>query len=136
MVKLDEQYTLDEIVAELKDIKYILEINSRKALQQEIEKLANTKERKLLWTLADGTKGYEELAKAAGITPRATQYFIQDGISIGLLTREKRGYPKRKFSYVPVEWPQFTKNEKNQKNDEKPMETVGDKNDGRTDGIA
>lgn len=98
-----------EVLNELKAIRQILEIQSREPLRREIERVATTPERKEMWRLCDGSLSNEEIAKQINVTLRSVQYFVQDGIAIGVLTQVKRGTPQRKMDYIPPEWARYEK---------------------------
>ncbi len=111
---LDKDQT-SKMLDELRAIRHILEIQSRDELQKELERVATTPERKEIWRLCDGTRSNDEIAKQIGITLRSVQYFVQDAITLNLLTQEKRGTPKRQIDYVPPKWPAYKKKKEKKK---------------------
>ena len=86
---------------------------ARDSYGQDLEKTANTPARQEIWRLCDGNLSNDEIAKKIGITLRAVQYFIQDAEKKGLITSQRRGYPKRpdNFDEIPVEWKPYKKPE-------------------------
>lgn len=97
------------LLKELQEIKQVLLIQSRDAVRKEIETFATTAERKEMWKLCDGTKPTDDIAKLVGVSSRAVSYFVEEATNRQLMVLEKRGFPKRKFDYVPVEWPPYKK---------------------------
>lgn len=93
-----------EVLDELSKIRQLLEILTEDALRKKLEKVATTKERKKMWRLFDGTLSTEEIAKKVNVTQRAVQIFIRELKEMGLVSIEKRGYPKRRFDYIPADW--------------------------------
>lgn len=90
----------DEIVK----IRQLLEIALKDNLKDELENVLTTKERKVVWALSDGFADTGTIAKKAGISRRAVQITVRELQKAELLTVEKRGFPKRRFDYVPFEW--------------------------------
>ena len=93
-----------EVLDELSKIRQLLEILTEDALRKKLEKVATTKERKKMWSLFDGTLSTEEIAKKVNVTQRAVQIFIKELKEMDLVSIEKRGYPKRRFDYIPADW--------------------------------
>jgi len=77
---------------------------SRDALKKELEEIATTSERKRMWALFNGFLSTEEIAQRIGVTQRAVQIFVKELLEKDLVAIEKRGYPRRKFDYVPSDW--------------------------------
>ena len=92
------------LLDELSKIRQLLEILARNALREELERIATTDERKRIWALCDGLRSTEEIAKKVGVTPRTVQRFIKELRNVDLVTIVKRGYPKRRFDYIPSDW--------------------------------
>jgi DNA-binding transcriptional ArsR family regulator len=92
----------DEIVK----IRQLLEIALKDDLRRELERILTTKERKAVWASSDGFTDTRTIARKAGISRRAVQITVRELQEAELLTVEKRGFPKRKFDYVPFEWKQ------------------------------
>ena len=89
---------------ELLKIRQLLEILTRNALKEELEKVATTDERKQIWALCNGLRSTEEIAKKVGVTRRTVQKFVEELRKKDLITIEKRGHPKRRFDYIPSDW--------------------------------
>ena len=90
----------DEIVK----IRQLLEMTVKNDLMKELEKILTTKGRKMIWALCDGFAGTKTIAKKTGISVRAVQVAVKELQEADLLVVERRGFPKRKFDYVPFEW--------------------------------
>lgn len=101
MVSEDSFWALLE---EVSKIRQLLEMLTRNVLKEELERIATTEERKRIWALCNGLRSTEEIAKEVGVTPRAVQRFIKKLREVDLITIEKRGYPKRRFDYIPSDW--------------------------------
>lgn len=89
---------------EIVKIRQLLEITFRKNLMEELEKILTTKERRMVWTLSDGSTDTRAIAEKTGISMRAVQVTIKELQEANYLVAERRGFPKRKFDYVPFEW--------------------------------
>lgn len=98
------QEILEKVYDELLKVRHLLEIVVRDELKKELEAIATTKERKTVWTFCDGVSSTDEIARKAGISQRAVQVLIKELLAADLITLEKRGYPKRKFDYIPSDW--------------------------------
>jgi len=90
----------DEIVK----IRQLLEITLKDDLKKELERVLSTKERKTVWALSDGFADTRTIARKAGISRRAVQITVKELQEAELMVVERRGYPRRKFDYVPFEW--------------------------------
>ncbi len=86
---IDER-SIQVLLDELSKIRQLLEILTRNALKEELERIATTSERKRIWALCNGLRSTEEIAKELW--------------KVDLITIEKRGYPKRRFDYIPSDW--------------------------------
>lgn len=92
------------LLEEVSKIRQLLEMLTRNVLKEELERIATTEERKRIWALCDGLRSTEEIAKEVGVTPRTVQRFVKELREADLITVEKRGYPKRRFDYIPADW--------------------------------
>lgn len=95
---------LMSLYEEIVKIRQLLEMTFKNDLKTELEKILTTKERKTIWVLSDGFTDTKTIAKKSGISRRAVQIAIRDLRDADLLVVERRGFPKRKFDYVPSEW--------------------------------
>ena len=102
--KLIDEKSFQVLLDELSRIRQLLLLLARKALKEELEKVATTDERKRIWALCDGFRSTEEIAKKVGLSLRAVQIFIKELRDRDLIVIEKRGYPKRRFDYIPSNW--------------------------------
>jgi FixJ family two-component response regulator len=89
---------------EVVKIRQLLEMTVKDNLRKELEKILTTKERKMVWALSDGFTDTKTIAKETGISQRAVQITVRDLQSADFLVVERRGFPRRKFDYVPSEW--------------------------------
>jgi predicted ArsR family transcriptional regulator len=94
----------EKVYEELVRIRELLERLARKELKEDLEKIATTKERKKIWVLCDGMTSTSDIATKAGVSQRTVQIFLNDLQTRDLITFEKRGYPKRKYDYIPSDW--------------------------------
>ena len=92
------------LLEEVSKIRQLLEMLARDSLKAELEKIATTPKRKKMWALFNGTLSTEEIAKRVNATQRSVQIFVKELQHADLVIMEKRGYPKRKFDYIPSEW--------------------------------
>lgn len=92
------------VYEEVLKIRQLLEITFRKELQEELERILTTEERKMVWALSDGFSDTKSIGEKAGISQRAVQAIAKDLQEAGFLVVERRGFPKRRFDYVPPKW--------------------------------
>jgi hypothetical protein len=92
----------DEIVK----IRQLLEMAVKDGLRKELERVLTTNQRKMVWSLSDGFTDTKTIAKNVGISRRAVQITVRELQEAELLVVERRGFPKRKFDYVPSGWKQ------------------------------
>jgi len=95
---------LEQILAELGEIKQILLLNFREVLKMELNEIASTEERKKIWGLLDGLTSTAEISKKVGVSARTVQMFVSQLEEKELVITEKRGYPKRRMDYIPSDW--------------------------------
>lgn len=96
--------TAERLFDELIRIRSLLELLASEQLKKKLEAVAKTKDRRHAWSLLDGMTSTTEIAKKVSISQRAVQLFIRDLLKADLVAIERRGYPRRKFDYVPSEW--------------------------------
>jgi len=102
------------IFEEIVKVRKLLEMSLKDKLQKELEQILTTKERKMIWALSDGFTDTKTISNKAGVSQRAVQITVKELQIADLIDIERRGYPKRKFDYVPSEWICKEKNEENQ----------------------
>jgi len=90
----------DEIVK----IRQLLEISLKEDLLKELEKVLTTKERKNVWALCNGATDTKTIAEKTGFSLRSVQVTVKELQEADLMVVERRGFPKRRFDYVPFEW--------------------------------
>jgi len=93
-----------KIYEELVKIRILLERLARNDLRRDLESIATTYERKMIWALCNGANSTSDIASRVGISQRAVQIFINELQSKDLVDVRRRGYPKRKFNYIPSSW--------------------------------
>lgn len=100
----EEQKLLEKLLEEMARVRHLLEIMVRDELKKSLEQIVTTEDRRKTYTLLDGLSSTEEIAQKAGVSQRAVQLLVKELIEAGLVSLEKRGYPRRTFDYVPQEW--------------------------------
>lgn len=104
MPKEDEVELLREINENLKVIRKLTEMQLRGPVKDELTGFASSTERRKMWMLCDGALSTIEISKKVGVSPRAVQYFVQDGLKAGFIRVDRRGYPSRTIDWIPPEW--------------------------------
>jgi hypothetical protein len=108
---IDEQMTelLNKISEDIHAIRLLTTRLVRDSYKKELERIANTPERREIWRLCDGTLSTREIAEEVGVAIRTVQYFLQEAEKEKLVVFLKRGYPKRTddFDVVPPEWKSY-----------------------------
>ena len=110
MVSMSEKVLIG-LYEEIVKIRQLLEMTVKDTLEKELKRILTTKERKMVWALSDGFTGTNTIAKRAGISQRAVQITVKDLQNADLLVVAKRGFPRRKFDYVPPKWKHKKKGE-------------------------
>jgi len=103
MIYMSEKMLMS-LYEEIVKIRQLLEMTVKDSLKKELEKILTTKERKMVWTLSDGFTDTKTIAKKASISRRAVQITVSELQKADFLVVERRGFPRRKFEYVPSEW--------------------------------
>ena len=93
-----------KLLDELSKIRQLVEMLARGALKEELERVATTAERRRIWALCNGVLSTEEIARKANVSQRTVQRFVKDLWEADLIIIERRGYPKRRFDYIPSDW--------------------------------
>lgn len=115
----------EEILKELKKISKIITISNGSVIEKELSKFATTDKRKQIWTLIDGKRNSDQIAKEIGITNQAVVITLQHFESAELVEERKYGIPpKRVLDYVPAEWIELLpKNSKSSEESQIPVTT-------------
>lgn len=100
----NEAQLLREINENLKALRKLKELELRGPITNELAAFASSSERKKMWIYADGAANTIEIARKVGVSPRAVQYFVQEGLKAGFLRVDRRGYPSRMIDLIPPEW--------------------------------
>lgn len=101
---MSNEELLARILEEITKSRQLLEILARGVIKEDLEKVATTNERKKIWALCNGSLSTEEIAKRVGVSQRTVQRFIKELLELDLVVIERRGYPMRKFDYIPSDW--------------------------------
>jgi predicted transcriptional regulator len=96
--------TAERIYDELIKIRELLERLARRELREDLESVATTNERRRIWALCNGLNSTSEISSRVGVSQRAVQIFVNELQAKDLITMERRGYPKRKYDYIPSDW--------------------------------
>jgi len=96
--------SLIKLYEEITRIRQLLELLARDGIKRELEQLATSDERKKVWALCSGFMSTTEISQKVTISQRAVQMFLKELQEADLITIKKRGYPKRKFDYIPSGW--------------------------------
>lgn len=101
---LSELLEIKQLLREFTEIRQIVLLNARENIKKELDELATTDERKLIWGLLDGLTLTTDIAKQVGVSVRAVQIFVSQLEEKDFVITEKRGYPKRRLDYIPSDW--------------------------------
>lgn len=93
-----------KLIDEVSKIRQLVELLAKEVIRKDLEDLATTTGRKKLWALCDGSLNTEELAQKANVSQRTVQVFVKKLKESDLIFLERRGYPKRRFDYIPSDW--------------------------------
>ena len=94
----------EEILAELKKITKLLMFAYSDDIKIEIEKVATTPQRKMIWALLDGIHMSNEIAQKIKISTSAVNIFLDKAKILGLAKNPRNEPPYRLIDYVPPEW--------------------------------
>src|SRR2546427_8423566 len=89
---------------DIESIRRLMEIQARDALRKELELVATTEERKRVYVLIDGLSSTEEISRKSGLSVRSVQDIVKKFSDMDLITSAKRGFPRRRFEWVPSTW--------------------------------
>jgi len=101
---------LKGILENLVVIRQLMELQLRKLIKEELERVASTPERKKMWILCDGATSTSEISRKVGVSTRAVQYFIRDAQRLELIRIDKRGFPRRAINWIPSDWQKLVEN--------------------------
>jgi len=99
-----QEESMVKLYEEITKIRQLLELLARDSIKRELEQVATSDERKKVWALCNGFLSTTDISQKVAISQRAIQIFLKELQDADLITVEKRGYPKRKFDYVPSGW--------------------------------
>ena len=104
MIVMIDEKSFMKLLDELTNIRQLVEMLARDALRKELENVATTDDRKRIWALCDGSLSTDKIAREVNITQRTVQIFVKALQDADLVVKERRGYPKRRFDYIPSDW--------------------------------
>ena len=99
---------LDKILSELSIIKASLMVSNYDIIEQNLDKIITTDDRKLMWIHLDGKKTQDEIAKLVGKTQAAVSYFISWGKNFGLID-DNNSQARRTIDIIPKSWHELKK---------------------------
>ena len=94
----------EAMLRELKKVSKILILAHASSIQKELDKVANTNDRKKMWVLIDGKRLANEIAKEAGVNPSTMSRFLDSALAADLVEYIKGEPPRRVLDYVPPLW--------------------------------
>jgi len=97
-----------EILKDLRQISKISLLANAEAVENELEKLLNTKERKRMWVLINGKRMVKDIAKEVNVSERAVNYFIAAALAANLVDYKKGEPPSKMLDYSPPSWIMLT----------------------------
>lgn len=92
------------ILEELRKISKLFTIIHGDVIERELEKLASTEKRKVIWVLIDGRKMSKDIARIVKVTEVAVNKFLREMARAGFIVNPKRKPPRRIIDYVPPSW--------------------------------
>jgi len=95
---------LGELLEEVTRIRLLIELITRRALKEELNRHATTPERRKIWFLLDGSRSTTQIAEIVGLSQRAVQIFIRELQEADLVMKVGKGRYKRKIDYIPADW--------------------------------
>jgi transcription initiation factor IIE alpha subunit len=115
---MNSQPELTSLLLEIKEevslIRRYLEFQITDFVKEELDKIASTHERKLVWMSLDGTKTTQGIAEEVGISIRAVQHFIKQLRELNLIAEKKKGYPQRRIDIIPSKWEKIRETNKSE----------------------
>lgn len=89
---------------ELRRISKILTLVNASVLEKELEKYANTPERKKIWVLIDGKKSPDDITAGSGVKQAAVYKFLKSLSDAELIETIYGKPPKKIIEFVPALW--------------------------------
>jgi transcription initiation factor IIE alpha subunit len=97
-----------QVHEELLNIRYLLEVLASDKLRALLEEVLTTPDRQKVWGLCTGLLSTKEIAERTELSTRAVQIIVKELTERDLVSVPRRGYPKRRFDYVPSHWKVIT----------------------------
>jgi len=96
--------TDEKILFELKKLAKMFQMVYSSQLNQQLNGLATTNERKMIWALIDGQNTSKNIADTINVTKRSVDRFLKLAEDLGYVLNPW-GKPAIRFiDYVPLEW--------------------------------
>ena len=92
------------ILKELRKISKMFILVHAESIEKELEKIANTDKRKIMWLLIDGKRMSKDIAEVLKVSEEAVNKFLRKLSVAGFATNPKGKPPKRIIDYVPPAW--------------------------------
>ncbi|MFH2112098.1 MAG: hypothetical protein ABIJ47_12665 [Candidatus Bathyarchaeota archaeon] len=94
----------DRLLEELQAIKFLLTLSNSEVVDTYMNKVISTTTRRKMWTLIDGRRFGNDIAKEVGTSPAAVSYFLTSVQTAGLVKYDSKSPPRRVIDYTPSEW--------------------------------
>lgn len=94
----------DDILNELKKTNKLLILAFADKIENQLEKFASSKERKMIWVLLNGNNDNKELAKITKLSIRGIQNILKEYEDCDLINNPRGKPATRKIGYVPPLW--------------------------------
>lgn len=94
----------DDILNELKKTNKLLILAYADKIENQLEKVASSKERKTIWVLLNGTNDNKELSKITKLSIRGIQNILKEYEDCELINNPRGKPATRKIDYVPPSW--------------------------------
>ena len=94
----------EENLEELKKITRLLTFAHSDKILLELEKVATTPQRKMIWALLDSKLMSNEIAEKIKISTRAVNIFLDKTEELGLARNPRNKPPYRLIDYIPPDW--------------------------------
>ncbi len=111
--------SIENLLLDLKEevslIRKYLELQMTDLVIGQLDEIASTPERKMVWILLDESKTTGEIAEEVGISVRTVQQFLKELREFYLVIDKKRGCPQRRIDIIPSGWEKIERKIKSRK---------------------
>ncbi len=104
MIVMISEKSFMKLIDEVTEIRKLVELLAKETIRKDLEDIATTVDRQRIWTHCDGSLNTEEIAQKVNVSQRSVQRFVKELREADLIKNERRGYPKRRFDYIPSDW--------------------------------